>query len=175
MSSGIYVKRADSDMRKTLLIGLLALLLSGCSLFEKTPRHVIEGQRAIYQGILLAEENDEMIIKRYVEDTKASITYHVNFIFEPKIDAIRENPDLSREQKSEQIAVIEHQRQAQLDEAFGNIERIAGDMRSQVMKNHKITKRLVESIYNYLSTSPIEIDNIEFWIEKLKQVSKQPN
>jgi len=31
---------------------------------------------------------------------------------------------------------------------------------------------LIESVYNYLSTSPIEIDNIDFWIEKLKQVSK---
>ena len=162
-------------MKKILLIGLLALLLSGCSLFEKTPQRVVEGQRAVYQGILLAEENDEKIIKRYIEDTKAAITYHVNFVLEPKINVIRENPDLNRAQKSEQIAVIERQRQAQLDEAFGNIERIAEDMRSQAMKNHKITKRLVESIYNYLSTSPIEVDNIEFWIEKLKQVSEQRN
>jgi hypothetical protein len=134
---------------------------------------VVEGQRAVYQGILLAEENDAKIIKRYIEDTKATITYHVNFVLEPKINAIRENPDLSREEKSEQIAVIERQRQAQLDEAFGNIEKIAEDMRLQAMKNHAVTKKLVESIYNYLSTSPIEVDNIEFWIEKLQQASKQ--
>ena len=158
---------------KTLLIGLLVLLLSSCSLFEKTPQRVVEGQRAVYQGILLAEENDAKIIKRYIEDTKATITYHVNFVLEPKINAIRENPDLSREEKSEQIAVIERKRQAQLGETFGNIEKIAEDMRLQVMKNHNITKKLVESIYNYLSTSPIEVDNIEFWIEKLKQASKQ--
>lgn len=160
-------------MRKTLFICLLISLLSGCSLFEKTPQSVIEGQRAVYQGILLAEENDEKIIKKYIEDTKATITYHVNFVLEPKINAIRENPDLSRTEKSEQIAMIERQRQAQLDEAYGNIERIAEEMRARAMKNHKITKRLVESIYNYLSTSPIKIDNIEFWIEKLKQVSEQ--
>jgi hypothetical protein len=160
---------------RILLIGLLALLLGGCSLFEKTPPRVVEGQRAVYQGILLAEENDEKIIKRYIEDTKAAITYHVNFVLESKIDAIRKNPDLNREERSKQIAVIERQRQTQLDEAFGNIEKIAGEMRAQVMKNHRVTKKLVESIYNYLSTSPIEVDNIQFWIEKLKQVSKQPN
>ena len=96
------------------LIGTLTLLvlLCSCSLFTTTPQKVIEGQRAVYQGILLAEENDEMIIKRYIEDTKAAVTYHVNFVLEPKIDAIRVNPDLDREEKSEQIAVIERQRQA---------------------------------------------------------------
>jgi hypothetical protein len=160
---------------RILLIGLLALLLGGCSLFEKTPQRVVEGQRAVYQGILLAEENDEKIVKRYIEDTKAAITYHVNYILELKINVIRENPDLSRKEKSEQIAEIERQRQAQLKEAFGNIEKIAEEMRTQAMKNHRVTKKLVESIYNYLSTSPIEVDNIQFWIEKLKQVSEQPN
>lgn len=160
---------------KTRLIGALVLLvtLCSCSLFSETPQRVVEGQRAVYQGILLAEENDEMILKRYVEDTKSAITYHINFVLEPKIQAIRENPDLTREMKSEQIAAIEVQRQAQLDEAFANIERIAGEMRSKAMQNHSVTKRLVESIYNYLSTSPIEVDNIEFWIEKLKEVSSQ--
>ena len=40
-----------------LLISLLISLLSSCGLFADTPQSVIEGQRAIYQGILLAEEN----------------------------------------------------------------------------------------------------------------------
>lgn len=162
-------------MKQTLLICLLSLLLSGCSLFEKTPQNVVEGQRAVYQGILIAEENDNLIIDRYIADNKQAVTYHINYVFEPQIDAIRRNPDLSREQKSEQIAVLEVERQAKLDVIFADIERIAENMRSQAMKNHKATKRLVESIYNYLSTSPIEVDNIEFWIEKLKQVSEQPN
>ncbi len=160
-------------MKKTFFISLLALLLGGCSLFEKTPQPVIEGQRAVYQGILIAEENINKIIDRYIADNKAAVTYHVNYVYEPKIDFIRRNPDLSREQKSEQIAELERFRQARLDEVFADIERIAEDMRSQAMKHHKVTKRLVESIYNYLSTSPIEVDNIEFWIEKLKQVSEQ--
>ncbi len=158
---------------KTLLICALASLLTGCSLFERIPQNIIDGQRAAYQGILLAEENDELILKRYVEDTKATVTYHVNYVFEPKINAVRENPDLSRKEKSEQIAELERARQVQLAEAFANIEQIAEEMRSQAMKNHEVTKRLVESIYNYLSTSPIEIDNLDFWIEKLKQISEQ--
>lgn len=155
---------------KTLLIGLLVLLLSSCSLFEKTPQRVVEGQRAVYQGILIAEENDAKIIKRYIEDTKSMMVYHVSFVFEPKINAIRENPALGQEEKSVQIAELERQRQTQIDEAFGNIENIAEDMQLQVMKNHKITRKLVESIYNYLSTSPLTIDNLEFWIEKLEQI-----
>lgn len=158
---------------KTLYICLLPLLLTGCSLFEKTPQRVVEGQRAVYQGILLAEENDNKIIDRYLQDCKATVTYHINFVFEPKIHAIRKQANLSREQKSEQIAALERERRAQLDAAFADIEKIAEDMRSQAMRNHKVTKRLVESIYNYLSTSPIEIDNIEFWIEKLKQVAEE--
>ena len=159
-------------IKRCLFISLL-YLTSSCSLFTKVPQPIIDGQRAIYQGLLLAEENIAIILQRYEVDTKATVTYHINFILEPKINAIREDPVLTRQQKSEQIAKIERQRQAQLDEAYSNIEQIAADMKEQAMKNHKITKRLVESIYNYLSTSPIEIDNIEFWIEKLKQVSEQ--
>lgn len=158
---------------KLPLICALVLLLSGCSLFEDTPAKVVEGQRAAYQGILIAEENDRLIIKRYIEDNKAAITYHVNWVFEPKIDAIRTNPDLSREEKSEQIAELERERQSQLSTIFADIERNAHEMLSQALKNHRLTKKLVESIYNYLSTSPIEIDNIEFWIEKLKKVSNK--
>lgn len=160
-------------MKKILFISLVALLLNSCSLFEKTPQSVVEGQRAVYQGILLAEENLAMILKRYEEDTKAAVTYHINFILELKINAIREDSDLTREEKSKQIATIERDRQAQINEAFNNIERITEDMRSQAMKNYEITKKLVESVYNYLSTSPIKIDNIEFWIEKLKLTSEQ--
>ena len=158
-------------MRATL-IGLTCLLLTGCSLFEKTPQRVVEGQRGVYQGILNAEENDKVILKRYIEDCKALVTYHENWVFEPKIDAIRKNPDLSREEKSEQIAVLERERQAKLDSHFAKIEQIAEEMRVKAMKNHEITRKLVESIYNYLSTSPIEVDNLEFWIEKLKQVAE---
>lgn len=157
---------------RTLLIGLLALLLSGCSLFVKTPPRVVEGQRAVYQGILIAEENDRKIVNRYIQDTKAAVTYHINFVFEPKINAIREDPALSREEKSQQIAELERKRQAQLDAAFADIDKNASDMLTQAVQNHNVTKKLVESIYNYLSTSPIEIDNIEFWIEKLKQLEK---
>jgi hypothetical protein len=144
-------------------------------LFEKTPSSVVEGQRAAYQGMILAEQNDEEILRRYEEDTKAAITYHVNFVYEPKINTIREDPDLSREDKSLQIAALERERQAKLDAVYGDIEENVEEMRQKVMQNHSITKKLLEAVYNYLSTSPIEIDNIEFWIEKLRQISEQPN
>lgn len=154
------------------LIISCAFLFVSCSLFESTPQRVVEGQRAVYQGITLAEENDNKIINRYLQDTKAAVTYHINFVFEPQIDAIRRDSEMTREEKSEKIAALERTRQTQIDSAFADIENIAEDMRSQAMQNHTITKKLVESIYNYLSTSPITIDNLEFWIEKLKQVSQ---
>lgn len=158
---------------KLPLICTLVLLLSGCSLFEKTPPKIVEGQRAAYQGVLIAEENDRLMIERYLEDTKATIVYHVNWVVEPKIDAIRKNPDLSRAEKSEQIAELERERQSQISAVFSDIEKSADAMLSQALKNHRLTKKLIESIYNYLSTSPIEVDNIEFWIEKLKQAADQ--
>lgn len=150
---------------------LLLLALPACSLFEKTPDSVVSGQRAVYQGLLLAEQNTEAILKRYEEDNKAAATYHINFVFEPKIDAIRRQPDLTKEEKSAQIAELEAQRDQTLQEAFAAIEKLAADMRSTSMQNLAVTKKLTESVYNYLSTSPIEIDNIEFWIEKLKQLA----
>ncbi len=159
------------NIGKTLLICSLVSLLCSCHLFQTTPQSVIEGQRAVYQGVLLAEQNDNKIIDQYISHTKASVTYHINFLFEPQIHMIRINPDLSRSEKSAEITIIEQMRQAKLDEAFTNIERIAGEMRMQAMQNHAITKRLIESVYNYLSTSPIEIDNIPFWIKKLEQAS----
>ena len=159
-------------MNKSLLISTSLLLLASCSLFEKTPDSVVNGQRAIYQGIILAEENDNIIINRYVQDTKAAVTYHINYVYEPRIDAIRKEPSLTKEQKSEQIAKLERERQSELDKVYADIEQIASELRSQAMNNHAITKKLVESIYNYLSTNPIEIDNIEFWIDKLKQLQQ---
>jgi hypothetical protein len=158
---------------KSIFITLILLLLSSCSLFEKTPQSVVDGQRAVYQGVIAAEENINVIIDRYIRDCKATVTYHENFIFEPKIDSIRLDPSLSKEEKSLQITELERERQKKLDSTFASIEKIGEDMRAKALQNLTITKKLVTSIYNYMSTSPIEIDNLEFWIEKLKQVSEK--
>lgn len=159
---------------KRLLICLSFLLLTSCQgLFGGTPQSVINGQRAIYQSVLIAEENDNKIINRYIQDTKAAVTYHINYVFEPSIDAVRKDLNLSSDEKSEQILTIERNRQAKLDAAYVDIERIAEDMRSQAMQHHGITRKLAESIYNYLSVTPIGIDNLDFWIEKMQQVQKR--
>lgn len=160
-------------MMKSIVISLSLLLLASCSLFSETPTSVIEGQRGAYQGILVVEENYIEILKRYEEDTKAAITYHVNYIYEPRINDIRENPDLSREEKSEQIASLERQRQEEIQSAFTEIENNVKEMREQALGNTEILKKLVESVYNYISTTPIQIDNIEFWIEKLNKIKDQ--
>ena len=155
------------------LIGFCLLLLNSCSLFVTTPEGVVEGQRGVYQGVLIAEENTRAILLRYEEDNKAAVTYHTNYVFEPRIDAIRRNPDLTREEKSEQIAELERQRDAALQDAYAAIEENVAEMSTTTFQNYSILKKLVESVYNYLSTSPIEIDNIEFWIEKLEQIKAQ--
>ena len=150
---------------------ILLLSLVGCGLFEKTPDSVVKGQRGVYQGIIVAEQNDEELLRQYEADNKAAVTYHINFIFEPKIEAIRKDPSLSREEKSLQITEIEKQRDGAISEAYAAIENKTSSMRDRIMKNHTINKKLVEAVYLYLSTTPIQIDNMEFWLEKLKEIS----
>lgn len=162
-------------MKQFLYIWLMILLLQSCSLFATTPDSVVQGQRAVYQGVVLAEENDIELLRRYVEDNKAAVTYHINFVFEPRIDAVRRNPNLSKEEKMDQIAELEQQRDIQLSNAYTAIERNAKEMQEKIMQNHHITKKIIESVYSYLSTSPITTDNIEFWIEKLKTIAGTPN
>jgi len=162
-------------MKNFSYIWFVILLLQSCSLFATTPDSVVQGQRAIYQGVVLAEENDMELLQRYRDDNQAAVTYHINFVFEPKIDAIRRDPDLSKEEKSIKIAELEKQRDLQLQNAYAAIERNAQKMQEKIMQNHMITKKLIESVYQYLSTSPISIDNIPFWIEKLKKVAEIPN
>lgn len=158
---------------KTLLIWPTLLLLTGCmGMFSETPQSVIRGQRAIYQAITLDEENDNKIINRYVEDCKAAITYHINYVFEPTIEDIRNDTIRSEQEKAEQIQQLEAQRQEQLDEAYANIDRIANEMRATVTTNHDVMRKLVEAVHSYLSTTPIQVDDIDFLIERLNK-SKQ--
>lgn len=156
-------------MKLIVNISLLSLLMTSCSMFSETPPKVIEGQRAVYQGLLLAEENDIEILKRYEEDNKAAISYHINYVFELSIDQMRHDPDMSDEEKTDAIALLEGERDQQIQDVFADIDTNVQEMRDKSGQNLRLTMKLTETVYSYLSTSPMSIDNVDFWIEKLKK------
>lgn len=157
-------------MRFVANISVLVLLMtSSCSLFADTPEKVKEGQRAVYQGLLLAEENDIEILKRYEEDNKAAVAYHLNYVYELKIDKIRRDAELSDEEKLDTIALLEAERDQSIRDTFVDIDANVQQMRNKSGQNLKLTMKLAKSVYSYLSTTPLTIDNVDFWIEKLKK------
>ena len=157
-------------MRFIANIGVIALLMtSSCSLFADTPEKVKEGQRAVYQGLLLAEENDIEILKRYEEDNKAAVTYHINYVYELKIDKVRRDAGLTDEEKLDTIALLEAERDESIRDTFVDIDANVQQMRDKSGQNLRLTMKLAKSVYSYLSTTPLTIDNVDFWIEKLKK------
>jgi hypothetical protein len=153
------------------LIWLATSLLAACSLFEKTPPQVTEGQRGTYQGLLIIEDNVKSILAEYEKDCKATISYHENFIYEQKIDVLRKDASLSKEDKSAKIAELESARDKEIQDTFAKIEAKRTKMQTQFEATITPVKQLVESVYNYLSTTPIVIDNVDYWIAKIKKVA----
>lgn len=157
---------------KSLLICAATLLLGGCSLFEETPQKVIAGQRAVYQSVLVGEAHAMELINRYVIDTKKAVAYHENYIFQLDVEVIQSR-DWEQQSKVASIIRAEKKRDEKLQKSYDAIDVRAEEMRAQIREHYALTLRLVGSVYNYLSTSPIEIDNMEFWIEKLDEISKE--
>jgi alpha-galactosidase/6-phospho-beta-glucosidase family protein len=157
---------------KTLLISLLVLLLGSCSLFESTPRAVIQGQRAVYQSAIVNKQQCDAIIDRYIEDTKRLVTYHANYVFQLKLKEIESSTNQwpPREQK---IKRAEDKRDAEIEKAFAGIDKRATRLRQQVKEHSEISMSLIEAVYNYLSVTPIQVDNIGFWVRKLNQIAKR--
>ena len=164
---------------KNLLICSLLSLLAGCSLFYTTPPSVVNGQRAVYQGITLMKENSDTIIDRYATDTKSAVTYHLHFVCETRIKDIDTGfyddwDDASRDNYTEQESErFRSQRDRKIKSAHSDIDKIAEEMKRGVAINHNAMRKLVSAIYNYLSTTPIEVDNIGFLIEKLDAATKR--
>ncbi len=157
---------------KLSLICIPFLLLTSCSLFEKTPSVVLGGQRAVYQSVMMGEEASMNVIDVYVSDSKKAVTYHLNYIFQLDISSV-DSSVWEKEYKQRRKLEIEKKRDEKLKKAYDNIDRRANSMRSVIKKRHKATLRLVGSVYNYLSTNPIEIDNMEFWIKKLDKLAEK--
>ena len=158
---------------KRLLICILFLLLPSCSLFESTPKAVISGQRAVYQSVLIGEARAMRLINRYVEDCKKLVAYHENYIMQLDIQDTESREGWDRKTKNRYNGMAQKKRDKQLKKAYGLIDKRADKMRQEIKKHYVISLKLAGSVYNYLSTSPIEIDNMEFWIKKLDQISNQ--
>ena len=156
---------------KTSLYGLALSLLASCSLFSSTPSKVIDGQRGAYQGILVVQDNVDTILNTYEEDCKAAVLYHVTFVYEEKIQAVR-LAELSDADKKREIAELESKRDEEVRSTFAKIEKRRKDMAGSVSQNIVATKKLVEAVYNYLSATPITVDNVDFWIVKIVEASR---
>lgn len=148
-------------------IGLTALLLGlpGCGLFTSVPPSVIRGQQGVHQGLTLAEDNTRAILDRYEQDCKAAITYHLNFVYEIKIMEAKLTD-------GELATSLEKERDAAIANAFTDIEKVAQEMRKKSMQNLMLAKKLTESVYNYMSSTPIDVSSVDFWLERLNEVSK---
>jgi len=167
-------ERSESIEMKNLLICLSLSLLGSCSLFSHAPSSVIEGQRAVYQSVIMSEQNANKIIDRYVKDTKASVTYHLHYVCEKKILSLEEDQDDEYPQWTEtQKQRYRNTRDEKIKKSLADIDAIAKNMRLQISENAQIARRLTASVYNYLSTTPVEVDNIGFWIEQLHNGSRQ--
>jgi len=166
------VARITNTDMKSLLICLSLLLLGGCGLFHETPPSVVKGQRAVYESVLLLEENSNEIIDRYVEDTKAAVTYHLYFVCENRIKDI-ERQVYSDEYIKRRSDELRSERDHKIRDAHKDIDKIASEMRLQISTNHNVVRKLIAAIYNYMSATPIELDQLDFWVDKLHKVSQK--
>lgn len=156
---------------KLLNIGfsLLLLALSGCSLFTVTPSSVTNGQRAAYNGVSLLQNRAEAIINRYAEDCKKAVQYHLHYVCEKEILDLQ-NSGWNKEYIDSQEIKLRKKRDEKIVKAHQDIDEIADDMRKQVKQNHEVVRQLIGAVYNYLSTTPIEVDGIDYLVEKLREV-----
>jgi len=160
-------------MKKLPLIGILVLLLQSCSFFTKTPKGVIEGQRAVYQSVLSSHASVEKIIDTYVTDCKKLIMYHTNYVFQLKLKEIEGWEENDWRDKEEHKHRAEVKKDDEIKRAFESLDLRADFMRSEAKKHHDISLKLIGAIYDYLSTSPIEVDNLDYWVNKLAKIEEE--
>lgn len=156
---------------KGVLYGSALSLLASCSLFSSMPPKVIEGQRVAHQGLILIEDNINSILDIYERDCKAAVTYHVTFIYEPKFDEVRANEYLTEHEIGVEIDELRSKRDDEIKAAFTKIEARKQDMLASITANTMATKKLIEAVYDYMSATPIAIDNADFWIVKIVEAN----
>lgn len=157
-------------MKKVYYIWILPLLLTSCSFFTTIPQSVIDGQRSLYQALIQAEDNTKEIIENYIRHTKASIVYHHTFICEIRVNEVTSCDTMSDSYKTYEIKQLEHKRDKDIQDDLAKIDKVALKMAKNSMKNLAVAKKLSESLYNYMSTEPLVVDNMYYWINELDKV-----
>ena len=150
---------------------LLLAALCSCSAFSDTPDTVLEGQRGIYRATSILQQNYEDLLSKYERDVKAMVVYHNNYVYERLIVEIENNDEFSEEFKQESIASLELERDLKIEQGLNQIDTIVRDFRVTPLRNFEITLLLTETVYNYLSTSPIKFDDINYWIKELDEAT----
>ncbi len=156
---------------KTLLYAASLSLLASCGMFSSFPSKVLEGQKGVYQGITVLEENAINILDMYEQDSKALVTYHAHFVCELKIREILAALSLEDGERKSKIAQAEIDRDQEIQKAFSKIEEKRQSMGKTVATNAQASRKLVEAVYGYMSSTPIAIDDVDFWIQKMVQVT----
>lgn len=110
------------------------------------------------------------MLDAYEQDNKAAITYHMNFVYEQKILAVRQSA-ISDEDKVKEVGLLELERDKEIAATFEKIEAKRLTMQQTAISNVLATKKVTEAVYNYFSTTPITIDSVDFWIEKIIVIS----
>ncbi len=66
-------------------------------------------------------------------------------------------------------------RNTELHQAFLKIETRRQSMGKKITDNAFATRRLIEAVYSYLSSTSITTDSVDFWIEKILQANNGRN
>lgn len=156
---------------KPLLYASLLSLLASCGMFSSFPAKVLEGQKGVYQGITILEENSIDILTLYEQDSKALVTYHANFVCETKMASVIADGSLSEQERSETIAQLQSHRDEEIRDAFAKIEEKRRSMGKVVATNAQASRKLVEAVYGYMSSTPLAVEDVDFWIQKMVQVT----
>jgi hypothetical protein len=179
------------DSRGSALVIPLSIIIAGCSLFHENPPEVTKGIRAVYQGVQANEKYTEAMLLDASVKLKAMIEYIHNYSWQLEYQQLeRDYPieaftdwmsDEARQKASEQNAINkqkisallaertqERDKKIKVDQA--KIDEWMKKWEGPAKENAAAMKQLLESIYNYMSTKPLSIENINSIIKSAGEI-----
>lgn len=146
-------------MNKGLLFSLV--VFGSCSLFTDYPEPIQAAQRNTYAGLQLLESNYNDTADYWMSQQLKIITYYENYIAELRIG------------NGGDKAAIEAELNTKLKSYKDKLTQTLEEQKSKSKKNFILVKQLAEAVYNYISTTPISLDNIDFLIDQAKELIKK--
>lgn len=165
---------------KTLALAS-CLILSSCNWFTQVPESVTTGQMTAYRGVEMAERNLDRLITDCATRLRKMSVYIHNYGWQIEHDRISaEHPkhtilyyedDEAAEHKEQENVLIEaridallkaetKKRDKKIAEDEVKIQAWEQEWRDKLTPNYIYTKKLIEAVYNWMSVSPLTIDNI---------------